>query len=363
MEKIAILSEHFGSGHTRAAQSLAQGLEELDKDITTLVAETGTYSNPQFFKGVSKIYTSILKYSPKVWGYTYEHQRGKNPEKLYNSLFKIQKLLGSSYLSTLRENVKDCKTVVCTHPLPLQGMAYLKKQGWEGKLAAFITDYDFHGAWFNPAVDKYFFSGDIDPNMFAFELFNKLVLASMPIDTHFWNPINKEFAKKNLGLNEEKIVLVMGGGWGLGIDKNLVNELFKLPNTYKIIIVTGLNLKLQNKLIALVNKNNIRNVRVEGFVANIQDFMAAADILITKPGALTCSEAMALGLPTILINPIPGHEQRNCQYLSTKYATIKYLIKNQDLLNLIETLTQTNIITIDPTLASREVIKFHKAAL
>ncbi len=361
MEKIVILSEHFGSGHTRAAESLAKGLKELDMELSPIVIEPGSKSHPLIFKRVSAIYSSILRYSPSVWGYAYESNREKDLQEIYGSLFRIQeKIIKNTYIDSLIQGIGDSTTVVCTHPLPVQGMAYLKKLGWEGKLAAFITDYDFHGAWFHPAVDKYFFGGDAIPSSFPFNVGNKLVSTSIPIDTEFWKPIEKEDAKLKLGISSKEAFLVMGGGWGLGINSRLFNELTKLPDYTDVIIVTGINNKLFDKLQKRITELDLKNFQIKGFVKNIQDYMQACDVLITKPGALTCSEALTLGLPTILINPLPGQEERNCQYLSNKYPTIKYLDDYSKLLTYIEQIKKPLFKVLDPTNASKEVIKFHR---
>ncbi|SET18783.1 glycosyltransferase [Anaerobranca gottschalkii] len=362
MGKIVLLSEPFGSGHTRAAESLAKGLKELDVELTPIVLEPGLKSYPRLFKNICNLYNSILRHSPNLWGYTYESQREKDLGKIYAGLFKLQEWLKSSYVDLLLDAVEGSTIVVCTHPLPLQGMAYLKRMGWEGKLAAFITDYDFHWAWFNPAVDKYFFSGELNIKSIPFNLTEKLVPVPIPVDTDFWNPLPKDIAKEKLMLKGEEVVLVMGGGWGLGIDFKLIEQLIKLEGNDKreIIIITGINKKLHDKFQKYVQQYKLDNITIKGFVKNIQDYMCASDLLITKPGALTCAEALTLGLPTILINPIPGQEQRNCQYLSNKYPTMKYLDDYSQLPFYIQSLRNPLFTPTDPTLASKELLKFIK---
>lgn len=361
MEKIVLLSEPFGSGHTRAAESLAKGLKELDIELSPIVIEPGIKSYPRLFKNICNLYNSILRHSPNFWGYTYESQREKDLGKLYAGLFKLQEALKTSYVDILLQSVKDSSIVVCTHPLPLHGMAYLKRMGWEGKLAAFITDYDFHWAWFNPAVDKYFFGGEIDSQSMPLNLTEKLVPVPIPVDVDFWNPLPKEKAKEKLKINSQEVILVMGGGWGLGIDFKLIDQLVKLGNDNReIIIITGVNTKLYGKLQKYIEKHKINNINIKGFVKNIQDYMCASDLLITKPGALTCTEALTLGLPTILINPIPGQEQRNCQYLSKKYPSIKYLSDYSQLNRYIEELKNPFCSHGDPALATKELLKFIK---
>ncbi len=360
MDKIVILSEHFGCGHTKAAENLAKGIKELDLEISTIVSEPGLERHPKVFKKATTLYNTLLKISPSLWGYTYENQRNKDLQKIYTALFRLQTKFKNSYLESLTQIVGESKTVICTHPIPLQGMGFLKRMGWSGKLAAFITDYDFHGAWFHPAVDKYFFSGEDNLGDLLIDLENKVISTPIPVDIRFWNPIEKNKAKHNLNLHhKEKVILVMGGGWGLGIDNKLFKQLINLPKENEIIIITGINKKLHNYLSNAVLELGLDNIQIMGFVNNIQEFMCASDILITKPGALTCSEALSLGLPIILIKPIPGQEEKNCSYLLQKYENVRYLDDYSKLNSYIDEIKGMSYLKFDPTIATREIIKFH----
>ncbi|MBI4752813.1 glycosyltransferase, partial [Candidatus Desantisbacteria bacterium] len=127
--------------------------------------------------------------------------------------------------------------------------------------------------------------------------------------------------RERLKLEDLPTILVMGGNHGLGPMERIITYLNLLPQLFQIIVVTGKNISLQRKLERLARQIK-RPMRVYGYTHNVSELMQAADILISKPGGLTASESLCCGLPMIIVNPIPGQEERNSRYLINHGAAI-----------------------------------------
>ena len=182
-----------------------------------------------------------------------------------------------------------------------------------------MTDYSLHEIWIFSEVDLYFVATD--------EMKVELVAQSRPNQEIYATgiPINAEFKKEKKStaycLPPTPCILIMGGGLGLGSIEETLQDLNNVELPLKIIVVAGQNQNLLSRLKSL-QKNFRHETKFLGYVENIGELMTAADLLITKPGALTMSEAFAAGLPMILHAPIPGPESQNATYAVTNGAAI-----------------------------------------
>ncbi|MFZ5632609.1 MAG: glycosyltransferase, partial [Bacillota bacterium] len=151
----------------------------------------------------------------------------------------------------------------------------------------------------------------------------RIHVTGIPINPAFVKPKNIVSIKRKIGLTEEKpVLLVMGGGLGMGRFTEIVRLLDQAPIEIQVIAITGKNQALKEELDRLAGQQ-VKSLRVFGYVSNVEEFMAAADLIITKPGGLTSSEALAVGLPMVLVNPLPGQEEYNCMFLVEKGAAVK----------------------------------------
>lgn len=142
---------------------------------------------------------------------------------------------------------------------------------------------------------------------------NKVVPLGIPINPSFAQVYDKKQVIENLNLEDRPTILIMGGSLGLGNIEEIVEKVCTIcDENYQIIVVAGKNKALKN---ALEKRDFGRKIVVYGFIDFIDKLMAISDILITKPGGLTCAEALSRKLPMILISPIPGQEERNTFYL------------------------------------------------
>jgi processive 1,2-diacylglycerol beta-glucosyltransferase len=141
------------------------------------------------------------------------------------------------------------------------------------------------------------------------------LVTGIPTDPIFWEEEDQAEVRRRLGLRQLPTVLIMGGGLGLGGMEQLVNMMAKWRNHMQILVVTGRNHQLYQSL-ATDPKLDHPNIRITGYIQSLSEWMEAADLILTKPGAMTCTEAIAKVKPLLLYGTIPGHEEKNGQFLT-----------------------------------------------
>jgi processive 1,2-diacylglycerol beta-glucosyltransferase len=180
-----------------------------------------------------------------------------------------------------------------------------------------VTDFDLHQMWVHEGIAGYFVANE----EISFRLESSgvpksnIVVTGIPVMPEFVNQPERDVCAAKVGLNPtHKTLLIMGGGAGLGINCHLVNSLLNLQAHVQIIVMAGKNKSLLDELLKLSTQWPGRLVAM-GFTDKVPELMACADLVITKPGGLSTSECLVMGLPMVLINPIPGQEERNASYL------------------------------------------------
>ncbi|MEW6170308.1 MAG: glycosyltransferase [Candidatus Omnitrophota bacterium] len=310
------------SGHHKATLAIESALKELQPRIEILNVNAFRYTTPISEKIINSIYIGVIKRTPKIWEYLYD-----NPSVIKNTS-KIKKIIhnfNSTKLKSLIDKFNpDC--IVCTQAYPCGMIADCKKTySLSIPLIGVLTDYAPHSFWIYDSVDYYIVAAEEVKLRFIQKGIpeRKIINFGIPVDPKFVEIKNKERIANKLGLNLElPIILIMGGGQGLGPIKKMVNYIESIKEQLQIIVICGTN----RKLLKWVKKKSIgsekRIVSLE-YVETIDELMEIASILITKPGGLTTSEALAKGLPMVLVNPIPGQETANANFLTKKGAAIK----------------------------------------
>ena len=306
--KILILSASIGSGHTKAAESLkkifgksAQVVDFMSKEISTLNWLT------------KKIYLAALRFIPDLYDRIYKFADGKKVG--VSARFLSSALMYLPFARLIKKFRPDI--VICTHPFPEAAASLWKflhaKSAEKFLLATVLTDYSLHEIWIYGEVDAYFVATEeMKRNLAAHcRAGQKIFATGIPIDEKFSD------AQK---ISSETTILIMGGGLGLGSIEETLSELNKIKFPLKILVVAGQN---ENLLAKLRRKTFSHPTEIFGYVSNVHELMATADLLVTKPGALTMTEAFAAGLPLILHAPIPGPEALNAAYAIAHGAAIE----------------------------------------
>ncbi|MRN51581.1 MGDG synthase family glycosyltransferase [Paenibacillus monticola] len=310
-KRVLLFSEGFGTGHTGAAYALAEGIKLLNPDVQCRVIELGKFLNPTVAPWILSAYRKTVSSQPKLVGMMYKTQYDKSLNRLTKlALHRIFYTHASQVIEQLKPDL-----IICTHPIPGAVISRLKRRGLNVPLYTLITDYDAHGSWVNSEVNGYLVSTPrvksiltgrgIDPEL--------VTVTGIPVHPKFWERSNKTVLRKELGLSDIPTVLIMGGGWGLMFGKKIMNSLTARMGEIQLIFCMGSN----DKLVAKMRANPLLqhpNVKILGYSSEINKLMDASDLLITKPGGMTCTEGQAKGIPMLFYKAIPGQEEKNCQY-------------------------------------------------
>jgi processive 1,2-diacylglycerol beta-glucosyltransferase len=278
-------------------------------------------------KVVLGTYLEMLKKSPVLYGFLYRQAEQGRPlsGRGKHEFNRILNLLASPRLIAYIKDFQP-EVVVCTHPFPVGIMSYLKKKGiFKGPVFATITDFTIHAYWIFPEVDYYLVgAAPLQSECAGFGIApEKVRVTGIPIDPAFSRRYDKKELRDKLGLAPDTpAILIMGGGLGMGNLESAVRQLSTAAVPCQLMVVTGLNTRLKEKLENIAPALSCP-VKIYGYVDNIHELMAAADLLVGKPGGLSCAEAMAAGLPVLIIDPLPGQEERNAQFIAGQGAGIR----------------------------------------
>ena len=261
-----------------------------------------------------KFYLAALKFIPDLYDRIYKFADGRKVG--VSARFLSSALMYLPFARLLNKFNPD--VVICTHPFPEAAASLWKflhaKSTKNFPLAAVLTDYSLHEIWIYGEVDAYFVATEEMKRELATHCRagQKIFATGIPID--------EKFSRAEKILDATRItILIMGGGLGLGSIEETLSELDKIKSPLKILVVAGLN----EKLLARLRRTKLSHpMEIFGYVSDVDKLMAAADLLITKPGALTMTEAFASGLPLILHAPIPGPEFKNAEYAVAHGAAI-----------------------------------------
>ncbi len=317
-EKVLILSASAGAGHTRAAQAIERAITEMRAAREVHHIDTLEYTNKVFRNLYSKAYIEMVNRMPDALGWLYD--QFDKPWKNERRRLAFDKLNARPFVKMIGERKPDI--IICTHFLPAEIISELKaKQRLAARQAIVVTDFDVHAMWLCRHFEQYFVA--MDETRAHLEKLgippSKITVSGIPIDPVFSAPLDKREMRDKHGLKQDRAtILVSAGGFGVGSIKNLLTALLDLKHAAQIVAVCGRNEELKSELeqmAAQASPERNAAVKVVGYTNQMHEYMAASDILLGKPGGLTTSEALAMGLVFVIVNPIPGQEERNSDHL------------------------------------------------
>jgi processive 1,2-diacylglycerol beta-glucosyltransferase len=318
------------TGHQKAAEAIMEAVSHMDPRVDCTSVDAVNHAYPVIGTVVNRVYLQMLKRAPFIWEYLYDNpeveQATRAPRGLLTliSSFRLKKMLRKFKPSVL----------VCTQAAPATAMAATRRSGMHRlPIIGVITDFGVHGYWIHPEIDLYLVGhDDVRRELIAKGIpDHRIRVTGIPIRPRFGETMDRSEARRRLRLNPNKpTVLVMGGSHGLGGLDELVMALQAIPNEFQTIVVCGKNRAIQKKISKAVHGSP--DVHVLGYSKDSPILMSAADMIITKPGGLTCSEALAKQLPLILTNPIPGQEERNVSFL-TRHKVARVARSTEELIH------------------------------
>lgn len=313
--RVLILSEGFGSGHTQAGYALAAGMKRLCPEIQTRVLELGSFLNPTVAPWIQSAYRITLNATPSLVGMLYRQKYEKPVGRLTG--LALHKMFYHHAFEVIHQLKPDL--IVCTHPIPSAIVSRLKMQGLDMPLYTVITDYDAHSSWISSGVDRYFVSTPTVKELLIRRGIGseQIHVTGIPVHPDFWSKQEKESARRELGLQDMPTVLIMGGGWGLLFKDELMDMLAQWKDRVQFVCCLGSNSRLVDKLRQHPGLCH-PNITILGHTREVSKWMDASDLLITKPGGMTCTEALAKGLPMLFFESIPGQEEKNCEFFVTR---------------------------------------------
>lgn len=325
-KNILILHASVGAGHTRAAKAVAGALALEAPDANVVVVDALDLARPLFKRIYGEGYLDLVERAPALFGYLFElTDRRPSPRAIGDRMRRaVQRWSLGEFVDLLERGNWDA--VVNTHFLAPELIAALRREGrFTAPQMTVVTDYDAHRIWVHDPTDRYCVAG----NLAAASLRGHGVKATsigitgIPIDPAFSTPVDREAALKQFGLSGGYPVVVQAaGGHGVGPLEENFRAILASTVPSEIVVVCGRNEAARARLTKIKPPSRHR-VKVLGFTDQMRTLMAAADLLVTKPGGLTVSEALACGLPMAMINPIPGQEERNSDYLLENGAAVK----------------------------------------
>lgn len=220
---------------------------------------------------------------------------------------------------------KDPDIIISTHPFSSQMVSYLKRKGKINPiLATILTDFASHEQWLvGHEYTEYFFVSNTNMEKelcdYGVEE-SKIHVTGIPMSDRFFEHFDKKQVYNLFELNtNKKVILFFGGGeFGLGKERTIqiLRSFIQNVPEYQIVAIAGKNEKMKEHFEILVNEQNANDrVRVLGFTDKVPELMSISTIIVTKPGGLTTTESLASNLPIIIINPIPGQEEENAEFL------------------------------------------------
>jgi processive 1,2-diacylglycerol beta-glucosyltransferase len=345
MKKVLIFYASYGGGHLNAAKSINEYILNNYKDINIEMIDCMKYVNKAIEKVSTLCYRELAKKAPWVWGKIYNDSQ-KGPVAHLTS--RSNKILAIKLLKLLREKKPDL--IISTHPFGSQMCSYLKrKKKITSKIATIMTDFAPHDQWLigSEFTDYYFVANDkmktylINKNISE----KKVFVTGIPLSSKFLKTYNKEEILHKFNFSKDKTTILFFGGGEFGLGKTRTFDIFesfiKECNNMQIIAIAGKNEKMRELFTEIVIKNNAEDyVKILGFSNEIPELMSISDLVVTKPGGMTTTESLASKLPMVVINPIPGQEEENAQFLEEHGVAI-WLKKHDNISEIIKDLFST----------------------
>jgi len=322
--RILIVTVTAGGGHLAAAAALDEAWRAFHpRDVVERVDLV------KFFSKLHKTihrggYDKLVEHAPELWGMLFKQTDSPGRAR---KLARWRRFFTSPsrhrFLRFLNQFKPD--VVLCTHYLPFETLGHLRAREKSVRpfVASIVTDFEAHALWMHEVVDLYCVAAEETKARLVARgvLADRISVTGIPVGRKFSAKADARKIRQRYGLRDDQpVLLVLSGGFGMGPVAEVLVELDKVVRPFQTIVVAGRNEQLRCKIAAQDYKHP---THVLGFTANMHELMAASDLIITKPGGLTSSEALSMGRPLLILDPIPGQEAANSDFLLERGAAVK----------------------------------------
>lgn len=317
--KLIILTAAVGSGHVRAAQAVKMAVERLNPNLHIDIIDVLDHT-PRWFRTVyAGGYEFLVTRWPTMFGWLY--RLTNRPARWFDRPFRAVHMRIEAWgLRRIMRHIHDQAVthVLHTHYLPLPHMTHYRWRRFpQLHHAVVITDFEAHAYWHAENVDHFFVAADCvkDDLIDMGVSLNQIIISGIPVDPVWHETVDQESVRQNLGISADRraVLIVAGSNFTLGPFAQIANRLAAdLPDIH-FIVVAGRNNRLKHQLDQIAAAH--ANVAVIGYTEKLHEFMAVAELLISKPGGLIASEALATGTPIVIPAAIPGQETANADFL------------------------------------------------
>ena len=321
-KRVLILSASVGSGHVKAADALEQAMRARPDVEEVLCDDSLDHTNVLHKQLYSTLYKKLSSMLPEFLGWWYESS--DEPWVSDRSRLALDLPQALPLINLVKEFRPDI--ILCTHFMPAGVLSWLIRNGkLDARLGIVITDFHFHAFWITRAFHWYFVAQEEDKiHMEALGLpGERIEVTGIPVAPDFARPVDTEAVLVRHGLRPGRpTLLVAGGTLGLSPAMAVVRQLLQVDRDFQVIVACGKNEELRGSIGTLV-RDRADDFRVLGYTNEMPDLMGAASILLSKPGGMTTAEALARGLPMMILDPIGGQEERNSDVLLEVGAAVK----------------------------------------
>ena len=316
---VMVLSAAAGAGHLRAADALVTAFK--NRGVSACHVEVLQHTNSVFRKAYSDLYIELINRQPELLGLIYNAL--DRPWRFQRRKQALNRLNTGPLIKLIKQEKPGI--AICTHFLPAEILLYLRrKKGLDISVGVVITDFDAHAMWIFRDVDWYFVACE-ETRFYLTEIgipSDSIFVTGIPIDPVFAEKKSKHDIRQHLGLDPHTTtVLVSAGGLGVGPVESIVHVIQKVQHPVQVVVICGKNEQLKKRLMTVSNTRH--PLKVVGFTTEMHRWMAASDLLVGKSGGLTSSEALASGLILVIVNPVPGQEERNSDHFLEEGVAIR----------------------------------------
>lgn len=313
-KRILILTLSFGAGHVMASAAITEAIRLIDSGAEVRTIDCLQLSSWGFRAAYAWPYWMMIRFAPSLWARLFQTRHtGRHDQTAPEWLFRLG---CRRVFQELREWQPD--VILATEVGACEIASLARRSGvTSAPILAVTTDHESEPVWAKEEVDQYFV-----PTLAAGEQLiqwgvskKKIVVSGIPVLRKFHSGASSREIRERLRFSTDRpLVLVMGGGMGPLRMDDISRQLIKVPGAFSIVAVTGKNLKLRKRVERLRGEMPAgKSLTVFGWVENVDELMRAADVLVTKPGGLTLTEAASVGVPMVCVNPIPGPEEAHCR--------------------------------------------------